>query len=161
MFRQGPVSRSKVVRCSHPYSTRISKYQLFLRASQLLLSILAERRAILAGTSSMEAFSTSTPARTRSTQHLDSFSSQSPVETQPVLPLPPGRQIETLSLYGQSYEPSILTRDLEKRDEDAFAAGRSCFEAQEYAKVEYWLKDCESPKAKFLKVYSRFIVRQL
>ncbi|PPQ62808.1 hypothetical protein CVT24_000502 [Panaeolus cyanescens] len=129
-------------------------------ASQLLLSVSNEKRSIIAEASYLDAFSTSTPARLPATQLNESFVNQSLVETQPVLPEFSGQRTDLLDLYEQHQPSSPISKSLEKFDEDAIIAARACFEAQEFSKVAYWLRDCKSSKAKFLKLYSQFIASE-
>ena len=47
---------------------------------------------------------------------------------------------------------------LESEEEDALQAARASFEAREFYHATHLLQDCKSAKARFLRIYSQFIV---
>lgn len=51
-----------------------------------------------------------------------------------------------------------LEHAFEAQEEDVILTGRSYFEAREFYRVNVLLKDCKSAKARFLRIYSQFLV---
>lgn len=51
-----------------------------------------------------------------------------------------------------------LDGDLEEEEEDVILAGKALFDMKEYHRVPKVLAGCQSSKAKFLSVYSRYLV---
>ena len=132
-----------------------------LRCSELLLSIPTNvKKPVLVDPSS--AFSTSTPARSQSPKHSKKFADQSPVPTQ-VLTQPTISSTPGASLYPRQFMAPEDSRDLEHafeaQEEDVILTGRSYFEAREFYRVNVLLKECQSAKARFLRIYCQFLVR--
>jgi Anaphase promoting complex subunit 8 / Cdc23 len=48
--------------------------------------------------------------------------------------------------------------DRESQDLPKYLLGKSYFDCKEYERVAFVLKDCQSLKAKFLRLYSKFLV---
>jgi anaphase-promoting complex subunit 8 len=57
-----------------------------------------------------------------------------------------------------SENAQVSEKILEDEEEDALQAARASFEAREFYHVTHLLQDCKSAKAKFLRIYSQFIV---
>lgn len=53
-----------------------------------------------------------------------------------------------------------LDLELERQEEDLIFSARSCFDTREFHQAAHLLKDCQSPKGTFLRLYSQFIVSQ-
>jgi anaphase-promoting complex subunit 8 len=49
----------------------------------------------------------------------------------------------------------------EARDEDTLATARACVEAREFLRAVHILRECKSSKARFLTIYSQFMVGQI
>jgi len=135
---------------------------LLRRASELHLSIpTSKRRAVHASTPPASAFSTSTPARTQSPPPSAPFPEESPmptqVLTQATLHISPARH-RRAPLLGQPPDVRAMENDLEIQEEDVLGTARACVEAREFKRAIHILQDCRSSKARFLSIYSRFIV---
>ncbi|KIK63088.1 hypothetical protein GYMLUDRAFT_41400 [Collybiopsis luxurians FD-317 M1] len=127
-------------------------------ASELLLAVPApKRRAQLSKQTST--FSTSTPVKNRSPHLSMSFVDQSPNLT-PILPQlssqPSARHPHAPSLVSFHHEPN----ELDIQDEDALTSARICFEAKEFSRVSALVAECVGPAAKFMSIYSRFLVSE-
>lgn len=48
--------------------------------------------------------------------------------------------------------------DMFALEEDLFMAARECFNSKEFEKTAHILRECKSPQARFLCVYSKFLV---
>lgn len=136
----------------------------FARLSELLLSVSPAKWKAVHITPSMSKFSTSTPARSESPPAplFPSQAGRSPI-------LPQVQTSITVNIRKDSYASSSehpredtlsFERALEKEEEDTLFAARSCFEAREFYRATHLLKECKSSKARFLKLYCQFIVRQ-
>jgi len=55
-------------------------------------------------------------------------------------------------------EDSHIQDELDVLEEDSYVAGRECFNSKELERASFILRDCKSPKGRFLCVYSRFLV---
>lgn len=66
---------------------------------------------------------------------------------------PHAPQIKPISELAQDSE-----KILENEEEDALQAARASFEAREFYHATHLLQDCRSAKARFLRIYSQFIV---
>lgn len=80
------------------------------------------------------------------------------VATQPAPSMTPTRhphapQINPLSKNAQDSE-----KILENEEEDVLQAARASFEAREFYHATHLLQECRSAKARFLRIYSQFIV---
>lgn len=133
-----------------------TRFKSSCRASEMLLSVPASKRAALLAPET--SFHTSTPARTREVPPATPFSSH----TAPRMGLP---DLTSTPAYhpmrlGVSARPEERAREvqLEALDEDYITAAQSFMENKEYARAIHWLKDCKSSKAKFLSVYAQFLV---
>ncbi|KAF8893805.1 hypothetical protein BD779DRAFT_1669341 [Infundibulicybe gibba] len=121
-------------------------------SSELLLSIPLEKRK--PDQFSPPTFSTSTPARSRSPQPPLSFVEHSPVaQLVPTHPHAPQLRIEL-------HDAREREKDLEQQEQDLLIAARGCFETREFLRAVHLLRDCRSPKARFLAIYSRFIASE-
>lgn len=65
------------------------------------------------------------------------------------------RVIQT-SIYPKDTQDQEYDREMEEKD--AILAARACFDARELHRATHILKDCVSPKGKFLRLYCQFIV---
>lgn len=136
----------------------LTECYLSIRASELLLSIAANKRSA----SVVSVFSTSTPARSRSPEVSLSLIDQSPIPTQvatePARSTTPARHPHALQINLVSENAQVSEKVLENDEEDALQAARTSFEAREFYHVTHLLQNCRSAKAKFLRTYSQFIV---
>lgn len=131
----------------------------FCRASELLLSTSKHSRPHTTST-----FHTSTPAKPHSSQHSLSFDSNAPTEHDPTpqhLASIPPRHPHAPSLRVESDDERGRAVELERIDADYITAARAMFDAKEFSRVAHWLKNCQSAKAKFLRIYSDFMVRTI
>ena len=145
-------------RISTGYACKFFPFSLLChRASELLLSTTKHARAHTTST-----FHTSTPARPRPSQ--DSPPADSDVSTEhdttqhhtaSILPIHP----HAPPLRAESSEERQREVELETIDADYIAAARAMFDAKEFSRVAHWLQDCQSAKAKFLRIYSEYMVR--
>ncbi|KAJ7579111.1 hypothetical protein C8J56DRAFT_964848 [Mycena floridula] len=139
---------------------------MFYRSSELLLSIPKRVRE-----STFEApgmLATSTPSHSRSPRPSLSFAEHSPIQTQISTQL----ATQTSALKAPPRHPHappmnplpdhIVRKELELEaaEEDLLANARVCMETRAYARVEPLLRTCQSAKAQFLSIYSRFIVTE-
>ncbi|KAI0070177.1 TPR-like protein [Panus rudis PR-1116 ss-1] len=62
----------------------------------------------------------------------------------------------------RSQPPEVREREmeLESIEADYIAAARSMFDAKEFTRVAYWLRDCQSSKAIFMRVYSEYMASE-
>jgi len=132
------------------------------RASELYLSIPPQKRsAAQSAPPTTSAFSTSTPARARSPPPSTHFE-ESPVPTQPLtqasIPITPARHPHAPLLQTQSGDIRAMEIDLESQEEDILVNARACFQAREFRRAVHVLQGCRSSKARFLSIYSQFIV---
>lgn len=72
----------------------------------------------------------------------------------------PARHPHAPRLFSQSEDVRALELDLEYQEEDVLATARACIEAREFLRATHLLRECRSSKARFLSVYSQFIVSQ-
>ncbi|KAF8906491.1 hypothetical protein CPB84DRAFT_1813749 [Gymnopilus junonius] len=117
--------------------------------SELLLSVSPAKRKGAHVAPSSSNFSTSTPARPQSLPVGTLFPSEA--SRSPIL-----SQVQTSDtvnirkdLYASSVEPRqgeilFLDRTLEKEEEDLLLAARSCFEAREFHRATYLIKECKN-----------------
>lgn len=75
--------------------------------------------------------------------------------TQPAQSMTPARHPHAPQIL-ENVQDSENT--LEHDEEDALQAARASFEAREFYHATHLLQDCRSTKAKFLRIYSQFIV---
>ena len=123
----------------------------FLRSSELYHAIPSNKRDTLIS-EPFVTFSTSTPARSRSPRPSSSFVDPSPPPTVALtIPVTPAIQPHSLDVHTQETE-------LEAQDEAALLAAQAFMAAKEFTRVEFTVKDCKSAKARFLYVYSCFLV---
>lgn len=110
------------------------------RAGDFLLNIPVHERLPPAHlpSSSSTGFRTSTPNRTMSSRHSMSFADDSNMLTD-----------DEIQVHD----------DLFALEEDLYIAARETFNSREFEKTAFVLKECKSPKCRFLCVYSRFLVR--
>ncbi|KAF8825122.1 hypothetical protein HHX47_DHR7000749 [Lentinula edodes] len=133
-----------------------------LLSSELLLSIPASRRHVSHPTKRQPTFSTSTPARSRSPR--PSFVDESPVPTQilPQLSQPPQSSAPTRHPHAPLLAPfDYGSEEFDAQEEDSLATARICFESKEYSRVPALVVGCVSPAARFMSVYSRFLMFQI
>lgn len=128
-----------------------------VRSSELLLSVSLSRRNSSAAKST---FSTSTPARSHSPQPSLSFVNPLPTTpgAPPAVPVTPARNPHAPQAH---VEPDdIRTQELqwEAEDADVLATARACIDAREYLRAVYLLRERKSAKARFLSLYSQFLV---
>ncbi|KAF8664373.1 hypothetical protein AX16_000744 [Volvariella volvacea WC 439] len=146
--------RNAVKECSDRGLTVASKW-----ASELLLSIPESKRHHISRSPPPEGFSTSTPARSRSPN-------PAPVFAEP--PATPAIGPESIPLTIPSYPHALLARPrpdtvdsaMEAQEADTLVAARNCVESKEFRRAVYTLRDCGSLKARFLYIYSQFIVSE-
>lgn len=105
-------------------------------------------------------FSTSTPARTRSPRPSISFADPSPgpppaLQTDAAL-----RNHHATRFQSRPEEIRTLESNLEARDQDILATARASLESREFLRAVHLLRDCRSSKARFLSIYSQFMVRR-
>ncbi|CAL1706904.1 unnamed protein product [Somion occarium] len=131
-------------------------------ASELLLSTPKLKRQAQSSIAA-SSFQTSTPARSRSPRPSLSFDSNAPTEhdpTQRQVPLFPPRHQNAPELRSQPPEVRLRQAELESLDADHIAAARAMFDAKEFSRVAHWLRDCQSAKASFLRIYSDFMASE-
>ncbi|KAL4246021.1 hypothetical protein ABKN59_008839 [Abortiporus biennis] len=143
--------RDAVQDCSERALTVASKW-----ASELLLSVSPKNRQQT--TIQPLAFQTSTPARSRSPRpsllFVNDTPGLSPEFTDPLRhPHAPGPQI-------QPHEERVRELQLEAQDADYIATAKPLMDAREYTRAAHWLRDCQSSKAKFLRVYSLYLASE-
>jgi anaphase-promoting complex subunit 8 len=80
------------------------------------------------------------------------------VATQSVSSMIPVRHPHTPQINLVSENAQVSENILENEEEDALQAARASFEAREFYHAIHLLQDCRSAKAKFLRIYSQFIV---
>lgn len=134
------------------------RFRPLTRASDLLLSIPSAKRDICLQLSSQHAFSTSTPARDHSSHKLHLFGEQSLGVTQSILPMPatPVRHPH-LPPSLDVFEP-LSRAMIHSEEQDLLNSARRYMELREYHRVVSLLKNCTSPKGKFMRLYCQFLV---
>jgi anaphase-promoting complex subunit 8 len=70
----------------------------------------------------------------------------------------PARHPHAPQVNPVSENAQVSEKNLENEEEDALQAARASFEAREFYHATHLLQDCRSAKAKFLRIYSQFIV---
>ena len=80
------------------------------------------------------------------------------VATEPVSSMTPARHPHAPQINPVSENAQESEKILEDEDEDALQAARASFEAREFYHASHLLQDCRSAKARFLRIYSQFIV---
>ena len=80
------------------------------------------------------------------------------VATQPAHSITPVRHPHAPQINPVSENARHLEKILENEEEDALQAARASFEAREFYHATHLLQDCKSAKARFLRIYSQFIV---
>jgi len=134
------------------------------RASEMYLSISVPTRnmAQSAVPPPASTFSTSTPSQVR---FPPAPFDPSPAPTQPLtqasVPITPARHPHAPSLYVQPEDVRTMEVDLEYQEGDVLVTARACFEAGEFMRVIHLLRGCRSSKARFLSIYSHFIVSSI
>jgi anaphase-promoting complex subunit 8 len=53
-----------------------------------------------------------------------------------------------------------MEREMETQDIDSITSARACMETREFLRAVHVLRECKSPKARFLSLYSQFMVCQ-
>ncbi|KAJ3742913.1 hypothetical protein DFH05DRAFT_1498493 [Lentinula detonsa] len=134
--------RSSIRECTNRGLTHAAKW-----SSELLLSIPVLKRQPQQYAKRQTTFSTSTPARSRSPRPSLSFVGQSSVPT---------RHPHAPSLAPFDYGSDELNAE----EEDSMATARICFEAKEYSRVSAFLVGCVGSAARFLSLYSRFLLSE-
>jgi anaphase-promoting complex subunit 8 len=138
-----------------------SKTTGFIRASELLLSIPASKRSTSQASPTVSNFSTSTPARSKSPRPSISFADTTSARASVQQAAPPSpRHPLAPSLQIQSKEADSLEFGREAQDSDVLATARACVQAREFLRAVHLLRECKSSKARFLSVYSQFMVCQ-
>jgi anaphase-promoting complex subunit 8 len=128
-----------------------------IRTSELLLALPLAKRREANDSDSQHAlnFSTSTPARAKSLGPATSFpSAPSLVPTQATTP-DSGPGIDS---RGQPADVSALENELEDQDSDKLSAARAFIDSREFSRAIHVLRDGRSAKARFIRVYSKFMV---
>ncbi|KAF9066627.1 hypothetical protein BDP27DRAFT_1449615 [Rhodocollybia butyracea] len=139
--------RSSIRECSNRGLLAATKW-----SSELLLSIPASRRQSPFNANLLSAnISTSTPARSPRLHRSPSF-----VDQLPVLSQPPAAQKHP---HAPPLVPFNHIRE-EPGEEDSMTTARICFEAKEYSRVPALVAGCVSPAARFMSMYSRFLVSE-
>lgn len=128
------------------------------RSSELLLSThQAEHNSLHPGRDLT--FSTSTPARSRSPRPSLSFANPSPAPVT-VLGVPATPEVQeyvpNLHIKSDSGHPDESL--WETGDEDALATARSCLYSREFLRAAHLLRDRKSSKARFVRIYSQYLV---
>ena len=77
------------------------------------------------------------------------------VATQPTVSMTPARHPHASHI---SENAGVSENILESEEDDVLLAARTSFEAREFYHTIHLLQDCRSAKAKFLRIYSQFIV---
>ena len=89
---------------------------------------------------------------------------QSQVTTQPAtqasLPPTTSRRDRAPRLEPVSDDVKVLEREMERQDNDSIASARACMETREFLRAVHVLRECKSSKARFLSLYSKFMVCQ-
>lgn len=62
------------------------------------------------------------------------------------------------STFHTATQESMTEADLEDREQDLLVAARSYADAKEFLRAAHLLVDCQSAKAKFMRVYNEFLV---
>ncbi|KAJ3855042.1 hypothetical protein EV368DRAFT_35553 [Lentinula lateritia] len=153
--------RNSIRECTSRGLLFAAKWRAIFPLNPLLLSIPASRRQISHHTKRQPGFSTSTPARSRSPR--SSFVDESPVPTQilPQLSQPLQSSAPTRHPHAPSLAPfDYGSKEPDAQEEDSLATARICFESKEYSRVPALLVGCVSPAARFMSVYSRFLVSE-
>lgn len=124
------------------------------RASELLLSIPAAKRtpAVYNDTHAHTAFPA--PAHTPQSPNTPAAPTPSTSAAPSVVP----RHEHAPALRSPSPETRAREQHLEAIDADAITIGKALMDSKEYSRAVHWLKECQSAKATFLRVYSMFLV---
>jgi anaphase-promoting complex subunit 8 len=80
------------------------------------------------------------------------------VATQPAPSMTPARHPHAPQINPVLENAQDSEKILENEEEDALQAARASFEAREFYHATHLLQDCRSAKARFLRIYSQFIV---
>ena len=133
---------------------------MFGRAAELLCSLPASKR--LPEPPAMLPF-TSTPARSRSPRPSFSFAVQTPAPagTTDTAYQFQARHPDAPPLQGLSPEVLQQEAEWEAQDTDHLAMAKTFMEAKEFIRAIHWLTTCRSSKAKFMRVYSQYLVNSL
>jgi anaphase-promoting complex subunit 8 len=133
----------------------LAELREFIRSSELYYAIPSHKRDTLIS-EAFATFSTSTPARSRSPRPSLSFADPSPAPTAPLsISITPGNQAHLLP---HSLDVHTQEIEWEAQDEAALLAAQAFMAAKEFTRVEFTVKGCKSAKARFLYVYSCFLV---
>lgn len=132
------------------------------RASDLLLSVPNAKRQHTPPSPAADPFSTSTPARSKSPLTANPFAdSPAPAQSRgAAIPLTPLRHPHAPTLIPRTENTGVLGLDYEAQEQDTLIAARECVESKEFHRGAHLLRNCQSPKARFLRVYCQFIVSQ-
>ena len=108
-------------------------------------------------------FGTSTPARARSIRSSFSFTTQTPASAGPSTAAHAyqPRHPDAPPLHSPPEEVLRQEAEWETEDADHLAMARTFMESKEYTRVIHWLEPCRSSKAKFLRIYSQYLVGQV
>jgi anaphase-promoting complex subunit 8 len=142
-----------------PIGARVLK-EMATRSSELLLSIpLTKRDAAYATHEST--FSTSTLARSRSPRPSLSFANPSlgPAVALTV-PTTPSQHPHAPQVHLEPEDMRNQELQWEAQDEDFLATAHACIGAREFLRAVHLLRDRKSAKARFLSLYSQFMVSQ-
>ena len=132
---------------------RVELHNSRLRSSELYLSIPRYKREAI----SEPAFSTSTPARSRSPRPPLSFAAASPVVS--IGPPVQGDTARCVLDVAEITTNQLPAVDLEQSEEASILAAQSFFVSKEFRRAVHALRECKSFKAQFLSVYCQFLVR--
>lgn len=122
------------------------------RASELLLSIPAAKRtpAVYNDTHAHTAIPAPTPQSPNTPA--------APIHSTSASPSVVPRHEHAPPLRPPSPETRARELQLEATDADSITIGKALMDSKEYSRAVHWLKECNSSKATFLRVYSMFLV---
>lgn len=141
---------------------------IFCRASELLLSLPAAKRRPPSHDSPkadasmfLHSMHSSTPARSRSPRPSLSFAGLSPHPSGRSTP-PPLHQIRQHGAYAEHMHDGIRAEDamLEAEEEDLVDAAKCLLDVKEYSRAHKLLHNCQSSKARFICIYSQYLVSE-
>ncbi|TCD69804.1 Anaphase-promoting complex subunit 23 [Steccherinum ochraceum] len=131
-------------------------------ASELLLSISPSKLKSQVGGLPSAGFHTSTPARPHSPRSSMAFATRTPAHET----AQSSNQIQTVSHpHAPRMQPpplEVRTREmqLEIQEADHIVTGQAMMNAKEYTRAVHWLRDCQSAKAVYLRVYCEFLASE-
>ncbi|KAL4078447.1 hypothetical protein V8B97DRAFT_1937445 [Scleroderma yunnanense] len=120
-------------------------------SSELYLSIPRHKRDVISEHAT--AFSTSTPARSRSPRPPLSFATTSPAVSV-------GLAIQTSLSSSEGTTHQLPGIDLEQCEEAPLLAAQTFFASKEFGRAVHALQGCKSSKAQFLLVYCQFLTSE-